>query len=148
MRESGWDSFIIQVSSFCESHNIQAPDMSDIYIPRGRSRRKTYVTTNLLHYRAGLYYSIIDMQLQELNNRFNEVNTTLLLCVACLCPDNLFVAFEKQKLIQLAGYYPKDFSEIELMELDDQLENYIVDMRSSVEFSYFNGISHLAKKNG
>ena len=83
-----------------------------------------------------------------MNSCFNEVNTTLLLCVACLCPDNLFVAFDKQKLIQLAGYYPKDFSEIELMELDDKLENYIVDMRSSVEFSYLNGISHLTKKNG
>ena len=59
----------------------------------------------------------------------------MLLCVACLCPDNFFIAFEKLKLIiQLASYYPKGFSTIELMALDDQLENYIVDMRSSLEF--------------
>ncbi|KAJ0978475.1 hypothetical protein J5N97_013949 [Dioscorea zingiberensis] len=146
MRENDWDSFIGQVSSFCEKHNIDVPNMDDIYIPRGRSRRKTYETTNLHHYRVDLYYSIIDMQLQELNGRFDEVNTKLLLCIACLCPDNLFVAFEKQNLLQLAGCYPKDFSTIELMALDDQLQNYIIDMRSSIEFSDLKGISNLAKK--
>ncbi|KAJ0969666.1 hypothetical protein J5N97_022543 [Dioscorea zingiberensis] len=146
MRENDWDSFIVQVSSFCDKHNIDVPNMDDIYIPRGRSRRKTYETTNLHHYRVDLYYSIIDMQLQELNGRFDEVNTKLLLCIACLCPDNLFVAFEKPKLLQLARCYPKDFSAIELMALDDQLQNYIIDMRSSIEFSDLKGISNLAKK--
>ncbi|KAJ8768088.1 hypothetical protein K2173_021028 [Erythroxylum novogranatense] len=49
-----------------------------------------------------LFYTVIDMQLQELNNRFNEVNTKLLICVACLNPSDSFYAFDKQKLIQLA----------------------------------------------
>ncbi|KAK1384870.1 Zinc finger MYM-type protein [Heracleum sosnowskyi] len=111
------------VPTFCQSHNIDVPEMNDVFIPRGRSRRKTYETTNSHHYRVELYYSIIDMQLQELNGRFDEVNTALLLCIACLCPDNLFVSFEKEKLIQLAGYYPKDFSPIDLMTLDDQWLN-------------------------
>ena len=90
--------------------------------------------------------SIIDMQLQELNSRFDEVNTTLLLCISCLCPDDLFVAFDKQKLIQLGGCYPEDFSPIELLALDDQLQNYITDMLSSIEFSDLKGITALAKK--
>ncbi|KAK1375820.1 zinc finger MYM-type protein 1-like [Heracleum sosnowskyi] len=101
--------------------NIDVPDMSLIFVPRGRSRQNTYKSTNLHHYRVELYYSIIDMQLQELNNRFDEVNTTLILCVSCLCPDNIFVSFEKENLIQLAEYYPNDFSLTELMALDDQL---------------------------
>ncbi|KAJ0981450.1 hypothetical protein J5N97_009705 [Dioscorea zingiberensis] len=33
MRENDWDSFIGQVSSFCEKHNIDVPNMDDIYIP-------------------------------------------------------------------------------------------------------------------
>ena len=74
------------------------------------------------------------MQLQELNNRFTEANTELLLCVACLNPSDLFFAFDKQRLIQLAEFYSYDFSAIDLMALDNQLQNYIVDMRSNNEF--------------
>ena len=47
----------------------------------------------------------------------------------------MFVAFDKKKLTQLAKYYPDDFSSTELMALDDKLQNNIVDMRSSIEFS-------------
>ena len=42
-------------------------------------------------------YTIVDMQLQELNNRFSEANTDLLLCMACLNPSNSFVTFDKEK---------------------------------------------------
>ncbi|XP_062089428.1 uncharacterized protein LOC133795961 [Humulus lupulus] len=77
---------------------------------------------------------------------FCVVNTSFLLCVSCLSPDNLFVAFEKQMLIQLVGCYPKDFSAMEFMALDDQLQNYIGDMHPSIEFLYLKGINHLAKK--
>ena len=52
------------------------------------------------------------MQLQELNNRFNEVNTELLICVACLNPSNPFASFDKQRLNRFAEFYPKDFSDI------------------------------------
>ncbi|KAK1393179.1 hypothetical protein POM88_012235 [Heracleum sosnowskyi] len=72
MRDNGWDTFVSQVSSFCDSQNIDVPDMSLIFVPRGRSGCNTYKSTNLHHYRVELYYSIIDMQLQELNNRFDE----------------------------------------------------------------------------
>lgn len=34
--------------------------------------------TNLHHYHVDLFYIVIDMQLQELNNCFNEANTKLL----------------------------------------------------------------------
>jgi hypothetical protein len=42
--------------------------------------------TNLRHYHVELLYVIIDMQLQELNNRFTESNTELLLCMSYLSP--------------------------------------------------------------
>ena len=86
------------------------------------------------------------MQLQELNNRFTEVNTELLLYVTCLNPCDSFIAFDKQKLLRLAQFYPQDFSPIELMILNYQLETYIIDMRSSSEFSELKGISDLAQK--
>ncbi|KAK1560300.1 hypothetical protein Q3G72_024869 [Acer saccharum] len=79
-----------------------------------------------------------DMQLQELNSHFPETNTELLLCVACLSPMDQFYAFDKHKLIRLAHFYLRDYSHIKLLALEDQLENYIADMRSSIEFLELN----------
>ena len=61
------------------------------------------------------------MQLQELNNHFFEANTNLLLCMACLDPSNSFVAFDKEKLIRLAKFYPSDFLRMDILALDSQL---------------------------
>ncbi|XP_008221694.2 PREDICTED: uncharacterized protein LOC103321637 [Prunus mume] len=99
-----------------------------------------------LHMMINILRITDDMQIQELNVRFTEMNTGLLLCVACLNPSDSFSAFDKQKLICLAQYYPNDFSTLDLMILEDQLEKYIMDMRSSIEFSGLNGIADLAQK--
>ena len=41
----------------------------------------------------------------------------LLLCLACLSSNDSFTAFDKDKLVCLAQFYPKDFSLVQLMEL-------------------------------
>ncbi|KAJ8766109.1 hypothetical protein K2173_020625 [Erythroxylum novogranatense] len=87
-----------------------------MFIVRGRSRHRSEDMTNLHHYRVELFYSVIDMQLQELNNRFDEVNTSLLLCMACLDPKDSFSAFDMDKLIELAKFYPSEFPPIALIE--------------------------------
>ena len=66
--------------------------------------------------------------------------------MACLNPCDSFVAFDKQKLSRLAQFYSQDFSPIELMVFRDQLETYIIDMRSSIEFFDLKGIGDLAQK--
>ena len=63
------------------------------------------------------------MQLQDLNNRFTETSTELLLCVACLNLSNSFAAFDSKKISRLAQFYPRDFSTIKLSMLEDQLQN-------------------------
>ena len=146
MRENGWSSFLDKVSTFCIKKDIVVPNMDDIFQARGRSRRKAQEITNLHHYRVELFYVIIDMQLQELNNRFTDSNTELLLCVSYLSPSDFFATLDKQKLIRLAQFYPKDFSSLKLMILFDQLDNYIFDVRSSIEFSKLEGICDLAQK--
>ncbi|XP_030970139.1 zinc finger MYM-type protein 1-like [Quercus lobata] len=90
--------------------------------------------------------ALIYMQLQELNNRFSEANTDLLLCMACLNPSNSFVAFDKEKLIRLAKLYPSDFLGTDILALDSQLQNYIFDMRSNDFFLELQGVSELAEK--
>ncbi|KAM5552412.1 zinc finger MYM-type protein 1-like [Rosa sericea] len=146
MRESGWDSLLTQITLFCEKHSIKVPNMDECFAAQGKSKRNAQVITNLHHYRVQLFYTVIDNQLQELDDRFNEKNIELLLCMSCLNPRNSFSAFDKEKLIKLAQYYPQDFSAHDLEVLDDQLENYIVDMRSNIEFSELKGITDLAQK--
>ncbi|PKU63519.1 hypothetical protein MA16_Dca022437 [Dendrobium catenatum] len=86
------------------------------------------------------------MQLQELNNRFTEANTQLLLCIACLNPSNSFNAFNKEKLIEMTNLYPNDFTPLDLMVLDNQLETYIMDMRFDDQFLLVKDIGSLVEK--
>ncbi|BFG24562.1 hypothetical protein CerSpe_108360 [Prunus speciosa] len=57
-----------------------------------------------------------------------------------------FAAFDKQKILRFAKFYPQEFNDRDLMKLEDQLGLYIVDMQSSTEFSSLNGITDLAEK--
>ncbi|RWR86299.1 Dimer_Tnp_hAT domain-containing protein/DUF4371 domain-containing protein [Cinnamomum micranthum f. kanehirae] len=98
MGDNGWDSLLFEVHSFCEKYEIIIPNMNDMFVGRKRSRRKAELT-NFHHFRVDIFYATIDLQLQELNRRFNVVNTELLLCVACLDLSDSFSAFDKEKLI-------------------------------------------------
>ncbi|XP_022870916.1 zinc finger MYM-type protein 1-like [Olea europaea var. sylvestris] len=120
MRDDGWDSFLGVICSFCETHKINVPDMDDMFVTVGRSR--------------------------QLNDRFSEANSDLLICVACLSPNNSFAAFDKFKLIRLCQSYPVDFDAANILELDDQLDTYIIEMRTSKDFEKLQGISDLAQK--
>ncbi|XP_058189162.1 uncharacterized protein LOC131306757 [Rhododendron vialii] len=91
-------------------------------------------------------YTVIDLQLQELNDHLTKANSELLLCVACLDPRNYFSSFDKKKLLRLAEFCPKEFSPVDLMVLYDQLDMYIFDMYSSDEFLRLNGLTDLSEK--
>ncbi|KAJ6911823.1 zinc finger MYM-type protein 1-like [Populus alba x Populus x berolinensis] len=146
MRENDWESLLEEVSSFCIKHDIDILNMDDEYKLRGRSRRKSQGITNLHHFRYELFNNIIDIQLTELDDRFTETSMELLLCVACLSPNDSFSTFNKEKLIRLALFYPSEFSIVDLMVLGDQLDTYIIDLRGDDEFSGIEGIASLAEK--
>ena len=120
--------------------------MDNTFLIRGRPQCKAHEITNLHHYHVKLFYAVIDMQLQKLSSHFTEVNTELILCVACRNLSDSFISFDKQKLIQLAQCYPQEFSPIELMVLNDQLETDIIDVCSNSEFLDMKGIGDLAQK--
>ncbi|XP_062100093.1 uncharacterized protein LOC133805965 [Humulus lupulus] len=61
-----------------------------------------------------------DLQLQELNSCFNEANTEMLLCLACLSPNSSFSAFDKGNLICLAQLYPRVMSAEDPFDLYSQ----------------------------
>ncbi|XP_028091966.1 homeobox-leucine zipper protein ATHB-14-like [Camellia sinensis] len=146
MMESGWTSLLDDILSFCEKHEIDVPQIEDMFVARERKMCNVQEITNLHYYRAELFYTVLDMQIQELNARFTESNTELLLCVAFLNPSNSFSGFDRKKLIHLVEFYPKEFSSMVLMGLNDQLDTYIIDMLSGSKFSMLNEIADLAKK--
>jgi hAT family C-terminal dimerisation region len=63
-----------------------------------------------------------------------------------LKPTYSFSSFNKEKLIQLAQYYPSDFNRWELAVLESQLENYYMDLQSDGEFFELNGLVALSQK--
>ncbi|CAI0434139.1 unnamed protein product [Linum tenue] len=147
MRDKGWDSLLDSVFSFCNKESLPIVNMDDLYFPLGRLRRKSEEITNLHHYKVELFYTIVDMQLQELNSRFDEINTELLCCVACLNPDDSFADFDKEKLLKLATFYPNEFSKDDISHLDlHQLDAYIFDMKTVERFAGLKGIAELSRE--
>ncbi|KAL5583619.1 hypothetical protein UlMin_016061 [Ulmus minor] len=151
MRDTGWNSLVDAVSDFCVEQNIDVLNMENMYCAQGKSRRKAPKLTNMHHYHVDFFNAVIDLQLLELNSRFNEANTELLLCLACLFPNNSFSAFDKRKLIRLAQLYSYDFSTVDLRVLENQLQTYVDDLRDQwlndcltvyLEKDVFNAIDH------
>ena len=79
MRDDEWISLLTEVSSFCITHDIPILNMDEIFAVSGRPRCNNQQNSNLHHCHVELFYIVIDMQLQELNNCFSETNTNLLL---------------------------------------------------------------------
>nr|KAJ0222714.1 hypothetical protein LSAT_V11C200068750 [Lactuca sativa] len=80
------------------------------------------LVNNLHHPQVDVFKKVIGMQLRELNHRFNEVKTNLLLCIACLCP------------------------KYDLRVLEVELGNYIKDVRENEQFNDLKSIGDIAKK--
>ncbi|XP_016468382.2 uncharacterized protein LOC107790921 [Nicotiana tabacum] len=111
MRESKWESLIDDASSFCSKHDIVIPEMDKNY-HLGKSKRRSSSVAYSHHLRVEVLNTIIDLQLSELNSRFDAVNINLLLGMASLSPDNSFANYDKDRIMKLATLYPHEFSSV------------------------------------
>ncbi|XP_060182756.1 uncharacterized protein LOC132612658 [Lycium barbarum] len=146
-KHSGWDSLKEKVETFCIKHKISLPNYDDPYANSGRSRCKVVDYTTLHHYRVDLFYKIIDWQLQELNERFNEVTSDLLNGVACLNPIDSFSSSDIKKIVRMTELYLDDFDGFSMSALENQLANYIIDVRDiDKRFSNLGGLGELSRK--
>nr|XP_028964567.1 zinc finger MYM-type protein 1-like [Malus domestica] len=74
LRGQGYDGASnMRVSSFCEKHHIDVPNMEEAFILPGRSMRNAPIKTNRHHYCVELFIYVIDEQITELEDHFNEV---------------------------------------------------------------------------
>jgi hypothetical protein len=119
--------------------------MEEPYVDPREPRKKSGIT-NKHHYEVDCFNEVIDWLLQELDSRFNEKNSQLLVCSAAFSPRDSFRDFNVESLISLAKLYPDDFSSNNLRDLRDQLNMYIADVREDSEFSNLNSIGELSQK--
>ncbi|KAH0737542.1 hypothetical protein KY290_036247 [Solanum tuberosum] len=145
MRDNEFESLMDDVSSFCDKHDIVIPEMDASYFP-GKSKCKALDVTYSHHLRVEIFYVIIDLHLQKLNNRFDAVSTDLLLGVASLNPVNSFGSFDKGKIMRLTEYYMNKFDSNKLRDLSFQLDSFIVYARGyDKRFFNLKEINDLAK---
>ncbi|XP_040249862.1 uncharacterized protein [Aegilops tauschii subsp. strangulata] len=101
IRENGWDQLLEETNEFCVKHSILLPNMDDTIPARGRSRgRGGQMVTYYHRFIYELFNVVHDQVITELNNRFAEISTQLLRCIACLDPRNSFANFDEDKLVE------------------------------------------------
>ena len=128
LRDDGWDSLMAKVASFCKKHNVEMLIMEEDFVDLRNPRKRTNIS-NMHHYKVNCFCTVLDLQIQEFKDRFTEVTTDLLICMAALSPIDSFHGFNKEKLVRLAKLYPDDFSYGELLSLEQQLDIYIDNIR-------------------
>ncbi|KAH7672351.1 P-loop containing nucleoside triphosphate hydrolase protein [Dioscorea alata] len=147
LRDDGCDELLANVSKFCVENDIEMPNnMEERLLVCGRPRGEKQATTYLHYYRVEVFYSVLDMIMQDMNSHFSESTIELLSCISCLDPKQSFSRFDAVKLVRIVELYPEDFSELDRMALVDQLEMYIYDMGKNVDFSSLRSIGELAIK--
>ncbi|CAD6254119.1 unnamed protein product [Miscanthus lutarioriparius] len=60
---------------------------------------------------------------QEMDHRFNEVSSELLICFSCLDPRDSFSMFDLEKIARITEIYDQDFSIVDRSNIRDELEN-------------------------
>ncbi|KAI3692292.1 hypothetical protein L6452_32106 [Arctium lappa] len=141
-RETGFEPLLKKMYSFCEANGIKSLDMADRYSKNGRQRTNI---TNRHYYEFDIFNTVVDMQLQEFGDRFSEVSTELLKNIAALSPCDSFSQFNVSDLLKLSELYPYDFSRMERIALEKQLNMYYVIVRQDERFADLSDISELAR---
>jgi len=143
-KDARWEEFLKKVTSFCEEHKVKVVDMNGKYNPVQRSSKFYRGATNYHRFHADMFLDVIDRQLVELDNRFDEVNTELLRCMAAFNPANSFSGFDIDKLVKLATFYLDDFDLEEINQLRFQLQLYIANVRNDENFKNLKSLAELS----
>ncbi|XP_062218173.1 uncharacterized protein LOC133918342 [Phragmites australis] len=145
LRRDGWESVLGEVYAFCDKYDLSKLEMGDDYVNPTKPRQKTGIT-NQHHYEVDCFNDVLDWLLQELNTRFNEKTSKLLVYTAALSPRASFSEFNLEHLMSLAKLYPNDFNDGELRDLRHHLRLYVADVQADARFSNIESIGVLSQK--
>jgi hypothetical protein len=96
---NGWDLILSEAYAFCDKHDLSKLEMGEEYVNPKKPRQKTGIT-NKHHYQVDCFNDVIDWLLQELDSRFNEKHSKLLICSAALNPSESFWDFNLEHLME------------------------------------------------
>ena len=146
LRDHGWSALLNDVTSFCIKQGIQVPNMNAFYADYIRSRAENELSVEH-HYKYDIFTVAIDQQLHELNSRFSEQATELLVLCTSLDPRDSFRSFKIDDICLLASkFYPADFSEQERNNLRHQLQHYEFDVLANPQFQNLSTIADLCRR--
>lgn len=146
LRDQGWSKLISDVTYFCMKQGIVVPDMKGLYANFIRSRASNETTVEH-HYRYDIFTVAIDQQAQELNSRFSEQATELLILCTSLDPSDSFSSFNIDKLCTLASkFYPADFLGQDIANLRCQLRHYELDVPTNPKFQNLTSVADLCHR--
>ena len=146
LRDDGWEPLLLAATNFCGGRNITVPNMDDNIAARGYPRSSRKMVTCLHHYKVEIFNEVLDRNIVEMNHRFSEASTRLLLCTACLDPRDSFSNFDNDMLVELATMYSADFSSYDCSLLVGELDIYVDVMKRSPDFIACDSLSDLALK--
>ncbi|XP_074341779.1 uncharacterized protein LOC141679170 [Apium graveolens] len=109
-------------------HIIDIVDMSQKYVDPHKKLRMMEELINDHHYRVDKFITILDRQVRELDDRSEEIGTELLLNMSSLDPKKSLKAFDQEKLVRFAKFYPTKFFEVNLMGLEWSPYTYFEDV--------------------
>ena len=146
LRDHGWSALLNDVTSFCIKQGIQVPNMNAFYADYIRSPAENELSVEH-HYKYDIFTVAIDQQLHELNSRFSEQATELLVLCTSLDPRDSFRSFKIDDICLLASkFYPADFSEQERNNLRHQLQHYELDVLANPQFQNLSTIADLCRR--
>ncbi|CAM8948867.1 unnamed protein product [Rhodiola kirilowii] len=145
LRDDGWSKLVEKVRTFCEKVNIEVPDFSTHHETRRRASHQQNRVTVEHYYRVDIFYTVIDSQLQELNNRFNDDSVELIILSSALDPKELRTTLRVDDICKLVEkFYPLDFDEDERTSLRMELQHFEL-VRQLPEFNTLTEISELCR---
>jgi hypothetical protein len=145
LRREKWGEILDDVHYFCDKNDICKLEMEDEYIDPKKRRHKSGIT-NQHYYEVDCFNDVIDWLLQELDSRFNETSSQLLVCSAAFSLRDSFHDFSIEKLMSLAKLYPHDFDSGNLRDLNHELGLYIYDVRDDERFSNLETVGQLSER--
>ncbi|CAM8890422.1 unnamed protein product [Rhodiola kirilowii] len=145
LRDDGWSNLVESVKTFCGKVNIEVPDFSaQRETKRGASHQQNRITVEH-YYKVDIFYTVIDSQLQELNNRFNEDTVELLILCSALDPKELRTSVRVDDICKLVQkFYPIDFDEDDRRLLRMELQHFEM-IRQLSDFNTLTDISELCQ---
>src|SRR6185312_17221518 len=112
---------------------------------RGTSRCRKQKVTNMHFYHVEIFLVAIDAILTEMNHRFSEASSEMLVCMASLNPRNSFSNFDVDKLVRLAEIYAEDFDVGDLAVLPTELKSFVNRARRTPDFLGCNELGKVAE---